>query len=60
MLALTLLSSSTSVCVYSMCVRPATAVSRCVVQFMLSSLIPSGPGSVNALNLKRLVLEIYI
>lgn len=24
--------------------RPAAAVSRCVVQFILSSLIPSGPG----------------
>lgn len=31
--------------------RPAAAVSRCLVRFMRSSLIPSGPGLVNGLNL---------
>lgn len=37
--------------------RPAAAVSRCVVQFMLSLSIQSDSGFENGLNLKSLVLE---
>lgn len=39
------------------CVRPSAAVSRCVAQLVLSTLIPSAPGFLNGLNLKELVLE---